>query len=413
MDYFRRVDGELWCEEVSLARLAERFDTPLYVYSERTIREHFLKLSEAFADTPHLICYAMKANESLAILRLLGGLGAGADIVSGGELHRALRAGIPPERIVYSGVGKTETELLQAIDAGIRCVNVENADEIVLLSELACTRGRRQPCALRVNPDVEIEGHDYLSTGRDQDKFGIPLDEAPAAAALAGRLPGLELTGLAFHLGSQILRPDPYRESLRQAKRLLSDLGPLAGSIRQIDIGGGLGAIYQSETPMSAEAFHDAILDLVHDIDRTLILEPGRFIVGNAGALLGRVQFVKSTPRRRFVILDVGMNDLIRPSLYGAYHRIEPVHAAGEDRVPAEIVGPICESADFLGRDRMLPHLSRGDLVAVLTAGAYGSSMASNYNQRPRAAEVLVSGGDARLIRRRETYEDLERFEEG
>lgn len=413
MDYFHRHDGELYCEDLPLIEVARRFGTPLYVYSRRTFVEHYEKLDLAFADVPHAICYSVKANGNLAILQTLRALGCGADVVSGGELHRALLAGIPPGRIVYSGVGKTAPELVQAIEAGIRCINVENVDELRVLSDIATRLGRVQACALRVNPGVDPHTHEYLTTGRSENKFGIPLAEVPVAAGIAARLGGVRLVGVDFHIGSQILSSAPYQAALSQARALVRDLRRLGFEIQHIDIGGGLAVRYDHERPMSADEFHDGIIHLVRDLSLELVLEPGRFIIGPAGVLLAEVQFVKEADGRRFVILDAGMNDLIRPALYGAVHRIEPVVLSGDagPASPADVVGPVCESGDFLGKERALPPLRRGDLVAVMTAGAYGSAMSSTYNQRPRAAEVLVSGANVSLVRRRETYDDLVRLE--
>lgn len=407
MDYFHRKDGHLWCEEVRVGDLADRFGTPLYVYSQRTFTEHFRKLDAAFSDVPHLVCYSVKANGNLGILRELGRLGAGADIVSGGELVKARRAGIPADRIVYSGVGKTRAELALAVREGIRCVNVENVEELEVLDEVARSIGRRQAVAFRVNPDVDAHTHAHLTTGRRENKFGIPLEEVGRAAEVAARLEALQVVGLDMHIGSQILTPEPYREALRQAREVVAFLRARGCPVEHLDIGGGLAVRYDTEEPMTADEFHEAIIHLVRDLEVTLILEPGRFIIGPAGILLGEVIFVKEAGNRRFVILDAGMNDLIRPVLYGAHHRLEPVVDRPGDPVPTDVVGPVCESGDFLGKDRRLPPLVRGDRVAVFTAGAYGFAMSSQYNQRPRAAEVLVDGTEARLVRRRETWEDL------
>ncbi len=407
MDYFHRKDGALWCEDVPVADLARRFGTPLYVYSRRTFIEHYDKLTHAFAGVPHRICYSVKANGNLGILRALAQRGCGADVVSGGELHRALVAGMSPDRIVYSGVGKTVPELELAVRTGILAVNVENVEELRVLSDIAVRMGRRQGCAFRVNPDVDPHTHDYLTTGRAENKFGIALEDVGQAADLAASLPGVDLIGLDFHIGSQILSSGPYQAALRQARQVIEALRGRGFPIHHLDIGGGLAVRYDHERPMTADQFHDDIAHLVRDLDLELILEPGRFIVGPAGILVGQVQFVKQVPGKRFVIVDAGMNDLIRPALYEAVHRIEPVAPSSGQATMADVVGPICESGDFLGKDRMLPPLERGDWVAVFTAGAYGFAMASNYNQRPRAAEVLVDGGRIMQVRRRETWDDL------
>ncbi len=411
MDYFALRDGSWWCEEVALSALAERYGTPLYVYSRRTFTEHFEKLDRAFSDVPHLLCYSVKANGNLALLREMGSFGAGADVVSGGELERALRAGIPPEKIVYSGVGKTDRELQEAVGAGILAVNCENLQELQVLSRIAARAGRCQSCFLRINPDVDADTHAYLTTGRAENKFGISREQLDDALRLAGELEGIRLHGLDFHLGSQILTPAPYTRALEQARRLVGELRQRGFDVRLLDIGGGLAARYLDENPISADQFHDGIIHLVRDLGLTLVLEPGRFIMANAGVLLCRVLFIKEAGGRRFVITDAGMNDLIRPALYGAQHRVEPVEPRPGEVRPAEVVGPICESGDFLARDRRLPRLDRGDLLLVFSAGAYGMAMASNYNQRPRAAEALVSGTEARLVRRRESYADLLRCE--
>lgn len=334
-------------------------------------------------------------------------LGSGADVVSGGELVKARRAGIPARRIVYSGVGKTRDELALAVQEGIRCINVENLEELRVLDEVARSAGRRQPVAFRVNPDVDAHTHAHLTTGRRENKFGISLEQVDAAAEIAARLEGIEVVGLDMHIGSQILTPDPYRKALQQARQVVASLRARGFPIRHLDIGGGLAVRYDTEKPMTADEFHEAIIHLVRDLGVELILEPGRFIIGPAGILVGEVLFVKEAGGKRFVVLDAGMNDLIRPVLYGAHHRLEPLVDRPGDPVLSDVVGPICESGDFLGTDRLLPPLVRGDRVAAFTAGAYGFAMSSHYNQRPRAAEVLVDGDRATLVRRRETWEDL------
>lgn len=411
MDYFNRDGGELWCEGVRLSELAARYGTPLYVYSRRTFEEHFRKLDKAFSDVPHLLCYSVKANGNLAVLRALAGLGSGADIVSGGELHRTSLAGIPPDRVVYSGVGKTREELTEAIRAGILSVNIENLQELEVISRVAESLDRVQDCSLRVNPDVDPHTHEYLTTGRHENKFGLPLEQVDEAARMAMSLPGIELKGLDFHIGSQILSPEPYAAALRQVRETIHRLRGRDIGLQHLDIGGGLAARYDHERPLTPDEFHDGIIHLVRDLELTLIMEPGRFIMANAGVLLATVQFVKETPQKAFVIVDAGMNDLIRPALYDAIHRVEPVESPDGDPCRVDVVGPICESGDFLALDRDLPPTRRGDLLCVFSAGAYGLSMSSNYNQRPRAAEVLVSGTDHELVRRRETYEDLVRCE--
>jgi diaminopimelate decarboxylase len=411
MTGFDRVDGALHCDGFDLEEAARRFGTPLYLYSAAAVRESYRRYDKAFAAMPHRICYALKANSSGALLRLLQGLGAGADIVSGGELQAALRAGFAPERIVFSGVGKTDEELAAGLDARIGEFNAESEDEVRRLSALAAARGRTARVTLRVNPDIDPRSHPYISTGLRENKFGVDIREAPAILKHLRPLPAVEVTGLQSHIGSQITDLAPLAEAARElaelSRRLLDEGYPLT----TIDIGGGLGVDYQGGGGLGPEALAERVLPELKDLPLTLLLEPGRSLVAPAGVLLTRVLFLKRNRAKTFVIVDAGMNDLLRPSLYQAFHRIEPVRDGGSPVQRVDVVGPVCETGDFLARDRELALPEAGALLAVRDAGAYGFSMASNYNLRLRPAEALVDEGTVRLIRRRETFEDLVRTE--
>ncbi|MBX6422566.1 diaminopimelate decarboxylase [Thermosulfurimonas sp. F29] len=421
MHHFVYRQGELFAEEVPVSRIAEEVGTPVYIYSAATLRRHYRVFDEAFSDLPHLVCYSVKANSNLAVLRLLAREGAGADIVSGGELFRALRAGIPPERIVFSGVGKTEREMEEALSAGILMFNVESLGELEALSRVARRLGRPAPFSIRVNPDVDPRTHPYISTGLKKNKFGLPEEVAYRAYLRAKEDPYLRPVGVDCHIGSQLTELSPFVEALRRLKGLYLRLREEGfEELRYLDLGGGLGIVYGEEEPPPPAAYAEAIKREFRDLDAVLVLEPGRVIAGNAGILVTRVLYVKTNPPsgessegRTFVIVDAGMNDLIRPTLYQAYHRISPVRERpGIESIRADVVGPICESGDFLARERRLPPVSPGDLLCVFSAGAYGFVMASNYNSRPRAAEVLVDGERYFVVRKREDYEDLVRLEE-
>lgn len=411
MTGFERVGGLLRCDGVSLEEAAARFGTPLYLYSAAAVRDSYQRYDRAFASVPHRVCYALKANSTGALLRLLRGLGAGADIVSGGELRAALRAGFAPERIVFSGVGKTDEELASGLDAGIGEFNAESEDEVRRLSALAAARGRTARVTLRVNPDIDPRSHPYISTGLRENKFGVDIREAPAILARLRALPSIEVSGLQSHIGSQITDLAPLAEAARElaalSRRLLDEGFPL----QTIDIGGGLGVDYQGGASPSPEALAERVLPELEGLPLTLLLEPGRSLVAPAGVLLTRVLFLKTNGEKTFVIVDAGMNDLLRPALYRAFHRIEPVRDTGAPSRRVDVVGPVCETGDFLAHDRDLSLPEPGALLAVRDAGAYAFSMASNYNLRLRPAEVLVEDGEARLIRRRETFEDLVRTE--
>ncbi len=420
MHYFEYRHGELHAEGVPVARIAEEVGTPVYIYSAATLRRHFRVFDEAFQDVPHLVCYSVKANSNLAVLHLLAREGAGADIVSGGELFRALRAGIPPEKIVFSGVGKTEREMEEALSAGILMFNVESLGELETLSRVARRLGKPAPFSIRVNPNVDPKTHPYISTGLKKNKFGLPEEVAYQAYLRAKEDPYLEPVGVDCHIGSQLTEISPFVEALKRLKTLYLRLREEGLDLRYLDLGGGLGIVYGEEEPPPPAAYAEAIKQELRDLETTLILEPGRVIAGNAGILVTRVLYVKAHPpgpedpeARTFVIVDAGMNDLIRPTLYQAYHQIKPVREIpGGETIRADVVGPICESGDFLARERHLPPVSPGDLLAVFSAGAYGFVMSSNYNSRPRAAEVLVDGDRFFVVRKRETYEDLVRLEE-
>jgi len=421
MHYFHYQKGELYAEEVPVARIVEAVGTPTYIYSAATLRRHFRVFREAFSGIPHLICYSVKANSNLAVLRLLAREGSGADIVSGGELYRALKAGIPPQKIVFSGVGKTEREMEEALRAGILLFNVESLGELETLSRVARRLNLRASLAIRVNPDVDPRTHPYISTGLKKNKFGLPEELAYQAYLRAKEDPYLEPIGVDCHIGSQLTEISPFVEALRRLKVLYVRLREEGLPLRYLDLGGGLGIIYGEEEPPPPQEYAEAICREVRDLPQTtLILEPGRVIAGNAGILVTRVLYVKHFPPteenpegRTFVIVDAGMNDLIRPTLYQAYHRIQPVKEdPAREAVMVDVVGPICESGDFLARERKLPAVNPGELLAVMSAGAYGFVMSSNYNSRPRAAEVLVDGSQFFVVRKRESYEDLSRLEE-
>ncbi|MFQ5839298.1 MAG: diaminopimelate decarboxylase [Candidatus Methylomirabilales bacterium] len=413
MHHFHRRGRELYCEEVPVAQIAEAVGTPFYLYSHATLTRHFRVFDEAFRDVPHLICFAVKANANLSVLRLFGDLGGGADVVSGGELFRAIRAGIPPDRIVFAGVGKTETEMAEALKADILLFNVESVQELERLSMIASRAGVRARVALRVNPDIDPETHPYIATGLKQSKFGIEIGQAMAQYRFAQSLSHVEVVGVHQHIGSQITDVRPFIDSLTRTAQLVEALREAGFHIHYLDVGGGLGITYKDEVPPLPDELARAMIGVVRELGCTMILEPGRVLVGNAGILVTRVLYTKESLAKHFIVVDAGMNDLLRPSLYGSFHGIEPVlDREGRGSVVGDVVGPICESGDFLAKDRTLPAMEPGELLAIMSAGAYGFTMASNYNARPRAAEVLVRGKDYSVIRRRESYEDLVRGEE-
>ena len=412
MEEFHYRDGVLSCEEVPLSEIASTYGTPTYVYSERSITSRYAALDAAYAAIPHLICYAMKANDNLAIAGLLASKGAGADVVSGGELFRARRSGIPGNRIIFAGVGKTRAEIAQAIDEDILTFNVESEAELNAIADVAAEKGRVARVAVRVNPDVDPQTHPYISTGLKKNKFGVGAERVLDVYRQAHAHRYLEPVGIQMHIGSQLVHVQPIVDAVHRVADLVNRLRDEGISLRYFDVGGGLGIRYHDEQPEGPSQLAAQVIPIIRELGMTLLAEPGRFLVGNSGALLTRVVYRKQNGAKTFVIVDAGMNDLIRPSLYDAYHEIATVAEGGQPEV-VDVVGPICESGDFFAHDRALPGTAPGDLLTVLSAGAYGFAMASNYNARPRPAEVLVSGTTHRLIRRRETYEDLIRAEEG
>lgn len=411
MHHFQYRNGELHAEDVPVSLLAARFGTPLYVYSAATLRRHFRAFDSAFDGIDHLTCYSVKACSNVHLLRLLGEMGAGMDIVSGGELHRALAAGVPARRIVYSGVGKRDDEIQAALEADILMFNVESLQELERIDAVAERTGRTARISVRVNPDVDPKTHPYISTGMRKNKFGLDMEQALAAYTMARDMRNVTPVGIDCHIGSQLTTLAPFLEALDRVLDFHERLRDLGLAITHLDLGGGLGITYDEETPPHPREFGDAVTERLRGRNLTLILEPGRVIAGNAGILVGEVIYTKSSPARNFIITDAAMNDLVRPSLYQSYHRMAEVRPSGRGEMTVDVVGPICESGDFLAKDRTLPDMRRGELLAVFSAGAYGFSMSSNYNSRPRAAEVLVDGENARCIRRRETWNDLLRPE--
>jgi diaminopimelate decarboxylase len=413
MHDFQYRQGELYCEDVPISRIAKEVGTPCYVYSHATLVRHFRAYDSAFQNIPHIVAYAMKANSNLAILRLMAREGSGADIVSGGELYRALQAGVPASKVVFAGVGKSREEIRDALKSDILMFNVESSAELHAIDEIAAEMGIQARVALRINPDIDPKTHPYISTGLKKSKFGISADRALDEFKLASSLKHIEVVGVHKHIGSQLTDVTPFVDALRKVLGLVEALKAQGIGIRYVNIGGGLGITYADESPPRPQDLADAISPLVRDLKCALIMEPGRVIVGNAGVLVTKVLYTKEGEAKRFVIVDAAMNDLIRPSLYGAYHDIRPVRetAAHGERKTVDVVGPVCESGDFLAKDRAMPEAKPGELLAVMSAGAYGFVMSSNYNSRPRAPEVLVKGAEMHVIRTRETYADLVRGE--
>src|SRR5215475_10592654 len=411
MHYFEYRESELHCEGVPLKKIADEVGTPVYVYSEETLRRHVRVFDEAFQSVPHLICYAVKANSNINILRRFTEWGTGFDIVSGGELFRVLRAGAPAKKVIFAGVGKTAEEIECALDAGILFFNVESAPELDLIHKIARERNRQAPVSIRANPDVDPRTHPYISTGMQKHKFGVSLSEAKQLYRIARELPNIDVVGVQCHIGSQITDIAPFQEALTSLREFILELRAEGFALQYLDFGGGLGISYTTEEPPSPESYGAAVAAATKDLGLSVILEPGRVIVGNAGILLSRVLLKKNQGPKKFLIVDAGMNDLIRPALYGSHHQLWPALNRPEKEI-VDVVGPVCESADFIAKDRELAVLQPGELLSVMTAGAYGFSLSSNYNSRPRAAEVLVSGERYQVIRRRESYEDLVRLEE-
>jgi diaminopimelate decarboxylase len=411
MHFFEYKNHQLHCEGIPIQKIAEEVGTPFYLYSYHTLVRHFTIFDEAFKGMPHLICYSAKANSNLAFLRLFVNLGGGVDVVSGGELYRAVKGGADPKKIVFSGVGKREDEIEYALKTGILMFNVESSQELQGINEVAGRIGKKATIAIRVNPDIDPKTHPYISTGLKQNKFGIDILRAPMAYRLASQMDNLKIVGIDCHIGSQLVEVEPLVEALRKLKQLVENLRKEGMEIQYLDLGGGLGITYEDEEPPHPTEYASTILEEIRGFGCTLILEPGRVIVGNAGVLVSRVLYTKENEEKRFVIVDAGMNDLVRPSYYGSYHQILPVKEETREEIVADVVGPICESSDFLAKGRKIPNLQSGELIAVMSAGAYGFSMSTNYNSRPRIAEVLVRDDQMFVIRQRENYEDLIRGE--
>ena len=407
MHHFHYQKEELYCEEVPVSEIARDVDTPFYLYSHATLRKHFRAFDGAFSDLTHLTCFSMKSNSSLAILRLFAGEGGGVDIVSGGELYRALKAGMDPQKIVYSGVGKSIEDLKYALESSILLFNVESSQEISLLNDVAKGLRKKAHVAIRVNPDIDPKTHPYIATGLKESKFGIDINESLEEFVRADTLDHLMVSGVSCHLGSQLVQTDPVLDALKELQRLIKTLRQSGITLSYLDLGGGLGITYDNEDPPLPEEYANAIRRALDIKDLTLILEPGRVIMGNGGILVTKVLYTKDAREKRFTIVDAGMNDLIRPSLYGSFHGVQPVKTLGRKKIKMDIVGPICESGDFFAKDRDVETLEPGELLAIMSSGAYGFSMSSNYNSRPRVAEVMVKGGQYDIIRSRETYEDL------
>jgi diaminopimelate decarboxylase len=407
MHHFVYKDNDLFCEDLSVAYIAEQIGTPFYLYSYSTIKRHFQVFNNAFNGLEHLTCFSLKSNSNLAILRLLALEGGGADIVSGGELFRALRAGITPDKIIYSGVGKTPSDMELALKSDILMFNVESDQELQTLNGVAKDIRGKAMIAIRINPDVEPKTHPYIVTGFSENKFGIGIKDSLKTYMLARRLKNIDIKGISCHIGSQLTEIGPFVEALRKLKGLLRELKGMGLDIKFLNFGGGLGITYNDESPPHPVEYARALKDIIGEDRLTLILEPGRVIIGNAGILVTRVLYTKSTATKRFIIVDAGMNDLIRPTLYDSFHAVQPVKMTNSKMLTATLAGPICETGDFLAKDRKMPAFKPGDLVAIMSAGAYGFSMSSNYNSRPRPAEVMVKGKLFSIIRQRETYDDL------
>ncbi len=416
MYHFIYKDNELYCESVAIADIAKAVGTPFYLYSSATLTHHFNTFDKSFGELPHLTCFAVKSCSNLAVLRLFSTLGGGADIVSGGELYRSLKAGIDPRRIIYSGVGKTVEELRYGLVSGILMFNVESEQELEKLQQVAQEQDIVAPVSFRINPDVDPKTHAYISTGLAKNKFGIPVEQAEKVYLRAKEMSHIKILGVSCHIGSQLTEISPFTEALHKVKQFIRRLETLGISIDYLDLGGGLGVRYQDEKPPHPQEYARALKEEIEGMECILILEPGRVIVGNAGVLISQVLFTKQNQAKNFIIVDAAMNDLARPSLYDAHHEILPVirkagQTVDETLEIADVVGPICETGDFLAKDRQLPVFGQGDLMAVMSSGAYGFTMSSNYNSRPRVAEILVKDDQFYVIRERENYETLIRDE--
>ena len=408
MDFFQYKNEQLYVEDLPVKQLAEEFGTPLYIYSRATLERHWHAFDSALGDHPHLICYAVKANSNIGILNVMAKLGSGFDIVSQGELERVLAAGGEASKVVFSGVAKSRAEIMRALEVGIRCFNVESVAELHHINQIAGEMGKVAPISLRVNPDVDAHTHPYISTGLKENKFGVSVDEAREVYKLAATLPHVKITGMDCHIGSQLTELQPFLDATDRLIRLMEQLKEDGITLKHLDLGGGLGVTYTDETPPHPSDYATALLNKLKDYeDLEIILEPGRAIAANAGILVAKVQYLKSNESRNFAITDTGMNDMIRPALYEAYMNIIEIdRTLGREKAIYDVVGPVCETSDFLGKQRELV-IAEGDYIAQRSAGAYGASMSSNYNSRPRTAEVLVDGNKAHLIRRRESLSEL------
>ncbi|BDV44684.1 diaminopimelate decarboxylase [Geotalea uraniireducens] len=407
MNHFQYKGNELYAEEVAIREIVAKVGSPVYIYSQATLERHFRSFDEAFAAVPHTVCYSVKANSNLAVLKTFINLGGGVDIVSGGELFRALKAGVDPRKVVYSGVGKRDDEIEYALNSGILMFNVESEQELTRISEIASRLGKKAGIAIRVNPDVDPQTHPYITTGLKNAKFGITIDRAMAEYARAKTLPGIEVIGIDMHIGSQLTKVNPFVDSIEKLKVMIGTLRSQGIDLRYFDCGGGLGIQYNTEEPPLPADYGKEIVAATKDLGMHLVFEPGRNIVGNAGILVATCLYTKERDEKNFIMIDAGMNDLARPALYGSFHGVQPVVKDQDGMVVADIVGPICESGDFLVKDREVPMFKQGDQMAFMSAGAYGFAMSSSYNSRPRVAEVMVKGDRFEVIRERETVEDL------
>ena len=411
MNEFKFKGNKLYGEDVSIEKIAEKEGTPFYLYSRKTFLRHFNVFDSAFKKIDHLTCFAVKANSNIAILDILAKAGAGADIVSGGELFRAKKAGFSPKKIIFSGVGKTFEEIEFALRSGILMFNIESSGEAKVINDIAGRMKKKAPVSFRINPDIDPKTHPYISTGLSKNKFGISIDDAVGEYSAAKKMKWLDVVGIHYHIGSQLTSVSPFVDSLKRMKLLLGNLRNEGIDIKYFDMGGGLGITYKDETPPEPREYAEALIPYIKDLGCTVLFEPGRVIAGNSGILVTKVLFTKNTAVKNFVIVDAGMNDLVRPSLYGAYQEIVSVCKNKRKKIQVDVVGPICETGDFLARDRMLRQVEKGDLLAVMSAGAYGFTMSSVYNSRPRVPEILTDGKKYEVIRKRESYADLVRGE--
>jgi len=411
MHHFQYKGDELFAEGVAVKDIVAAVGSPVYIYSQATLERHFKAMDDAFASTPHTICYSVKANSNLAVLKTFINLGGGVDIVSGGELYRALAAGVDPKKVVYSGVGKRDDEIAYALESGILLFNVESEQELDRINEVAGRIGKKAGIAIRVNPDVDPETHPYITTGLKKAKFGINIERALEQYGRAKGMANLDILGIDCHIGSQLTKVSPFVDAIKKLKRLLTGVREMGIEMKYLDLGGGLGIQYNDEAPPLPADYGSSILAETNELGLHLLFEPGRNLVGNAGILVGKCLFTKKGEEKNFVIVDAGMNDLARPALYGSFHGVQAVKKDQDGVIEGDIVGPICESGDFLVKDREFPNFRQGDLIAFMSAGAYGFTMSSNYNSRPRVAEVMVKGDKFEIIREREKLEDLVRGE--